>query len=146
MKHFERVLRKGRAAFEERMRASCKVERTDGTVVDEYGVEHPNIVTVYESLPCYINYDGVPFESTYDSVGVSVVQGRVELVTRVDADVVIDDVITIESDPDNPSLVGAQFRAASQVPRSQGTRQRVLLEDNQKGVKVNEPQVQDSDD
>lgn len=138
MRNFESALRRGRMAFESRMRSRCKVERVKGTVVDDYGVEHPNVITVYESLPCYINYDGVPFESTYDSAGVSVVQGRVELVTLVDADVVIDDVVTVVSDPDNPSLVGAKYRAASQVPRSQGTRQRVLLEDNQKGVKVNE--------
>src|SRR5699024_976081 len=125
--------------FESRMRARCKVVRTVGPpVVDDDGVEQPNTITVYESLPCYINYDGVPFESTYDSVGVRVVQGRVELVTEVEADVRIDDVITIVSDPDNPALVGAQFRSASQVPRSQGTRQRVLLEDNQRGVKANE--------
>lgn len=133
------TLARARARFELRMRARCEVVRTVGPpVVDDDGVERPNAVTVYESLPCYISYDGVPFESTYDSVGVSVVQGRVELVTQVDADVKVDDVITIVSDPDNPSLVGARFRAASQVPRSQGTRQRVLLEDNQRGVKGSE--------
>jgi len=133
------TLARARARFELRMRARCEVVRMVGPpVVDDDGVERPNVVTVYESLPCYISYDGVPFESTYDSVGVSVVQGRVELVTQVDADVKGDDVITIVSDPDNPSLVGARFRAASQVSRSQGARQRVLLEDNQRGVKGSE--------
>jgi len=136
MRHFDAALRRGRAAFEKRCRATCKVFRATGNMVeDEDGYEVPEVLTVYEGLPCYVNYDGVPFESTFDSVGVAITQGRVELVTAVGRDIAVDDVVTIVSDPDNPALVGAVYRVASQVPRSQGTRQRVLLEDNQKGVK-----------
>lgn len=136
MKRFEAALARGRAAFEKRCRARCRVERATGNMVeDQGGREVPEVITVYESLPCYVSYDGVPFESTFHSAGVTVVQGRVELVTAVGRDIVVDDVVTIVSDVDNPALVGAVYRAASQVPRSQGTRQRVLLEDNQKGVR-----------
>src|SRR5690625_912540 len=121
--------------FEMRYRGRCTVERTTGEkVIDEYGREVPEIVSIYTDLPCYVSYDGVPFESTYDSAGVTITQGRVELITAVGRDIVIDDVITITAEPDSPELVGSSFRVASQVPRSQGTRQRVLLEDNQKGV------------
>lgn len=136
MRHFDAALRRGRAAFEKRCRAICKVERNTGEwVEDDDGREVPEVITVYEALPCYINYDGVPFESTFDSVGVTITQGRVELVTAVGHDVVVDDTVTMVSDLDNPALEGAVYRVASQVPRSQGTRQRVLLEDNQRGVK-----------
>lgn len=134
----DRALRRGRAAFEKRCRATCKITRATGNLVEDGdGREVLEVITVYEALPCYVNYDGVPFESTFDSQGVAITQGRVELVTAVGRDVVVDDVVTIVTDPDNPSLEGAVYRVASQVPRSQGTRQRVLLEDNQKGVKVN---------
>jgi|SRR5690625_1339529 len=135
MRHFDAALARGRAAFEKRCRATCKVVRPTGNTVEGAdGYEVPEVVTVYEALPCYVNYDGVPFESTYDVQGVAVTQGRVELVTAVGRDIVVDDVVTIVSDPDNPSLDGSVYRVSSQVPRSQGTRQRVLLEDNQKGV------------
>src|SRR5699024_11725179 len=59
----------------------------------------------------------------------------------VGRDIAVDDTVTILADPDNPALVGAVYRVASQVPRSQGTRQRVLLEDNQKGVRSEERRV-----
>lgn len=135
----EYALERGRAAFETRCRAKCKVERATGeTVEDDRGFEQPEIITVYDNLACYVSYDGVPFESTYDSVGVSITQGRVELVTAIGRDVVVDDVVTILEDLDAPHLEGAIYRVASQVPRSQGTRQRVLLEDNQKGVWTND--------
>ena len=130
-----KALKRGRAAFESRCRARCKVTRSTGEMVeDDDGYEVPEIVIVYAELPCYLSYDGVPFESTSDSQGVTVTQGRVELVTSTGRDLAVDDVVTMLDDPDNPDLVGAQYRVASQVPRSQGTRQRVLLEDNQKGV------------
>ena len=132
---FEYALSRGRAMFELRFRGRCKVERATGEKhVDEYGREFPAIDTIYTNLPCYVSYDGVPFESTFDSAGVTVTQGRVELVTAVGKSIIVDDVVTITNDPDSPELVGSSFRVASQVPRSQGTRQRVLLEDNQKGV------------
>jgi len=140
VKHFEVVLERGRAAFERRCRAVCKVERaTGGFTVDDSGYEVPEVVEVFTELPCFINYDGVPFETTYDVQGVSVTQGRVELITAVGRDIRVDDVVTIVADVDNPALVGAEYRVASQVPRSQGTRQRVLLEDNQRSVGGYEP-------
>lgn len=135
----EYALARGRAMFEARYRGRCTVERaTDDSEIDDYGRETPVVETIYEDLPCYVSYDGVPFESTYDSAGVTITQGRVELITAVGKNIVVDDVVTITSDPDSPELVGNSFRVASQVPRSQGTRQRVLLEDNQKGVWTND--------
>lgn len=129
------VLALGRDAAESRMRATAKVVRATGKMItDSGGREVPEGKIVHAALPCWVSYDGVPFESTYDSAGVAITQGRAELGMGVGRDVVVDDVVTIVSDLDNPALVGSVYRVASQVPRSQGTRQRVLLEDNQKGV------------
>lgn len=134
-----KALKRGRAAFEKRCRATCKVVRPTGeTVIDEYGRETAELETVYESIPCYLSYDGVPYESTFDSAGVTIVQGRIELITGTGRDITVDDVVTILTDLDNPYLVGTAYRVASRVPRSQGTRQRALLEDNQKGVDEDE--------
>lgn len=130
-----KALKRGRAAFESRCRATCSIERSTGeSVIDDYGREYPEVIMVYDRLPCYLSYDGVPFESTYDLAGVSVTQGRIELVTATGRDIAVDDVVEVLEDPDNPLLVGTRYRVASRVPRSQATRQRVLLEDNQKGV------------
>src|SRR5699024_550992 len=125
-----------RERFESRMRGKCRIERVTGTEVDDHGRETVTTEVVYEGKD-YVTYDGVPFESTFDSAGVSVIQGRVELVVPVGTDARADDVVTILSDPDSPDLAGADFRIASEVPRSQGTRKRLLLEDNQKGVRTN---------
>lgn len=131
------VLEMGRNAYEARLRATCMVTRATGNFVeDDQGYEVPEIVTIHEDLPCYLSYGGVPFETTYDSVGVAVTQGRLALVTGVGRDIVVDDVVTITEDIDSPWLAGSSFRVASQVPRSQGVKQTVLLEDNQKGVKT----------
>src|SRR5699024_12536015 len=100
------ALKRGRAAFESRCRARCMVRRATGDMVeDDDGYEVPEIVTGYAELPCYLSYDGVPFESTSDSQGDTVTQGRVELVTSTGRDLAVDDVVTMVADPDNPDLV-----------------------------------------
>lgn len=130
------ALSHARNRFESRMRGSCSIERVTGSEVDDRGREVVTTEVVYDGK-CYLSYDGVPFESTYDSAGVAVTQGRVELIVPVGTDARVDDVATIVSDPDNSGLGGLDFRVASEVPRSQGTRKRLLLEDNQKGVRTN---------
>lgn len=141
-----KALKRGRAAFESRCRATCKIIRRTGELVtDDQGYEVPEIITVYDELPCYLSYNGVPYESTFDSAGVTITQGRIELITATGRNVELDDVVIMLKDPDNPYLEGTEYRVASRVPRSQGTRQRALLEDNQKGVsKVGETHNEDS--
>ena len=134
MRGLDRAVRRGRAAFERRMRATCVVTRVDGVTEDENGYEVPNTVTVYEG-PCYFRYPGLAFESNFDSVGVTIAQSR--LVGRFPFGPVfmVDDFVTVISDPDTPHLAGTVMRVASIDDQSQATAQRLLLEDNQKGVK-----------
>lgn len=135
-----------RGHAEARMRGTCKIERVVGTTVDDTGKEVAVIESVYDGK-CYIRYPGLAFESTFDSAGVTVTQSRVVARIPFGPVIAVDDVITIVSDPDAPHLAGATLRVASIDDQSQSTAQRLLCEDNQKGVKVNEPQdIQDSDD
>ena len=123
---------------EERMRGTCRIARVVGTTVGDYGEEVPVWETVYEGK-CYLRYPGLAFESMFDSVGVTVTQSRLVARIPVGAGSFVADVITVLSDPDTPHLAGATLRVASIDDQSQATAQRLLCEDNQKGVRINEP-------
>ncbi len=127
-----------RGLAEERMRGTCRIARVVGTTVGDYGEEVPVWEAVYEGK-CYLRYPGLAFESTFDSVGVTVTQSRVVARIPFGPVIAVDDVITVLSDPDTPHLAGATLRVASIDDQSQATAQRLLCEDNQKGVKINEP-------
>lgn len=129
----DRVLRMGRDAFLRRMRGTCQIDRPTGTTGDGKGGVTETLESV-ATVPCYIRYPGLAYESTYDSAGASVSQSRV--VVRVPFGVVYrpGDRVTVLSDPDNPQLVGTVLRVASIDDMSQATAQRLLCEDNQAGV------------
>ncbi len=138
--------RDAREQFLGRMRDTCVIERPGEKTSDGRGGETVEMVQVYpdpgwpEDHPhtdgkCWVSYPGVAFESTSESAGVTVVQGRVEVNLPVEPSIHEDDVVTITRSVDNPRLEGVKFRVASEVPRSQGARQKVLCEHNQKGVK-----------
>jgi|SRR5690625_2627421 len=140
------VLEMGRRSAESRMRDACVIRRAGEKVSDGRGGETVTMVQVYpdpswpEDHPhydgkCWVSYPGVAFESTFDSAGVTVVQGRIELNLPIGADVEEDDVVVITRTRDNPRLTSLEFRVASEVPRSQGVRQKILCEHNQRGVK-----------
>jgi len=128
-----------------RMRDTCVIRRPGERIPDGRGGETVEMIQVYpgpdwgEDHPhsdgkCYVSYPGVAFESTSDSIGVTVVQGRVEVNIPIEPFIREGDVVTVTSSPDNPRLVDLQFRVASEVPRSQGARQKLLCEHNQRGV------------
>lgn len=141
------TLARARRKFESRMRATAVVTRATGNMTtDADGYEVPEFVQVYPNPDwpadhphkdgkCYFRYPGLAFESNFDSVGITVAQSR--LVGRFPFGVTfaVDDVVEVLSDLDNPRFVGMVFRMASIDDQSQATAQRMLLEDNQKGVK-----------
>lgn len=127
------TLRKGRAAFEKRMRATCAVVRPTGSTVDVAGREVVTFTTVYEGR-CYVRYPGVAFETNRDSQTVTIVQSRVVVRVPFGPAFAPGDVVEIVTDPDTPHLVGTQLRVASIDDQSQATAQRLLCEDNQAGV------------
>src|SRR5699024_8156291 len=139
-----------RSLVEDRMRGTCKIERVVGTTVDDDGKEVNVREQVYPDPEwpaehphadgkCYLRYPGLAFESTSDSVGVTVTQSRIVARIPFGPVIAVDDVITVLSDPDTPHLAGATLRVASIDDQSQATAQRLLCEDNQKGVRINEP-------
>lgn|SRR5690625_1555871 len=143
------VLRKGRARTERRMRATAIVERKVGTTVDDYGFEVPDLQQIYPdpSWPddhphadgkCYFRYPGLAFETDYDSVGVTITQTRIVGRFPFAVEFEVGDVVTIVNDPDNPYMAGTELRVASGDDQSQATAQRVLLDNNQKGVEEND--------
>lgn len=139
------VLRRGRAQTERRMKASAIVVRKIGSTVDEYGREVPDIKQVYPdpSWPadhphadgkCYFRYPGLAHPSIFDSIGVTVTQSRLVGRFPFGVEFAVGDVVTITSDPDNPNLAGTELTVSSIDDQSQATAQRLLLDDNQKGV------------
>lgn len=129
----ESALRRGRRAFLARMRGTCTVTRPGAPVTDDDGVVTTPQPVIFEG-PCYLRYPGLAFENEHDSQGVTIVQSRV--VARLPFGTIFrpGDLITIESDPDNPQMVGTVLRVASIDDQSQATAQRLLCEDNQAGV------------
>lgn len=140
-----RVLQRGRAQTEARMTASAVVVRKTGTEVDDYGRE---VITTKQIYPnpdwpadhphadgkCYFRYPGLAFASVFDSAGVTVTQSRLVGRFPFGVEFAVGDVVTIVTDPNNPNLAGTELMVASVDDQSQATAQRVLLDDNQKGV------------
>lgn len=127
------VLTRGRAAFERRMRGSCKIERIGKPEPDGHGGSTTPRETIFEGK-CYLRYPGLAFESNFDSAGVTVAQSRIVLRVPFGPTFRPGDVVTILTDPDNPQLVDTVLRIASIDDQSQSTAQRLLCEDNQSGV------------
>lgn len=119
------------------MRATCKVERPGERVPDGRGGETVEMLPVYTGK-CYVRYPGLAFESTFDSVGVTVAQSRVVLRVPFGPTFRPGDVATILSDADTPHLAGTVLRVASIDDQSQATAQRLLCEDNQSGMPAQE--------
>lgn len=139
------VLRKGRAKTEQRMRATAVVTRRDGMELDDDGYEVPSVRQVYPdpSWPddhpyvqgkCYFRYPGLAFETDYDSAGLTITQTRMVGRFPFSVEFKVGDVVTIVSDPDNPHLDGSELRVGSIDDQSQATAQRLLLDNNQRGV------------
>jgi hypothetical protein len=127
------------------MTASAVVVRKTGTEVDDHGREVVTTKQIYpdpswpEDHPhtdgkCYFRYPGLAFASVFDSAGVTVTQSRLVGRFPFGVEFSVGDVVTIVSDPNNPNLVGTELMVASVDDQSQATAQRVLLDDNQKGV------------
>lgn len=140
-----RVLRRGRSQTEARMKSSAVVMRKTGTEVDDYGREVPELKQVYPDPgwpadhphadgKCYFRYPGLAFASVFDSAGVTVTQSRLVGRFPFGVEFSVGDVVTIISDPDNPNLAGTELIVSSIDDQSQATAQRLLLDDNQKGV------------
>lgn len=149
MVNVSHVLQMGRAKTESRMTSTAVVDRKVGTTVDDYGREVPELVRVYPdpSWPddhphadgkCYFRYPGLAFASTYDSVGVNITQSRVVGRFPFGPEFMVGDVVTIISDRETPHLAGAELTVASIDDQSQATAQRLVLDDNQKGVDEDE--------
>ncbi|HEY4536432.1 MAG TPA: DUF6093 family protein [Enteractinococcus sp.] len=139
------MLQRGRAQTESRMKSSAVVVRKTGTEVDDYGREVPSLKQIYpnpdwpEDHPhadgkCYFRYPGLAFASVFDSAGVTVTQSRLVGRFPFGVEFAVGDVVTIMSDPDNPNLAGTELTVSSIDDQSQATAQRLLLDDNQKGV------------
>lgn len=129
------VLAQARAAFERRMRATCRVERpTGGLVYDPVlMVDVPEVVLVSEPR-CYVRYPGIAFEQSPEVAGAVLAQSRVIVRVPFGVQYRPGDVVTILSDPDNPQMVGARLRVESCDDQSQASAQRLLCTDEQTGV------------
>ena len=128
------ILARARAAFLRRMRATCTIRRVTGTTLDPLtGADVPTFTDVY-SGPCYTRYPGLAFEQNPEAGGAVYTISR--LVVRIPhgTEIVSGDVVTIDSDPDNPQMVGTVLRVASVDGQSQASAQRLLCEDYQAGV------------
>lgn len=139
------ALAQGRAAFESRMRGTCRITRHGPLVTDENGDVSSSVEVIYPDPAWpgnhphrdgrgYARYPGLAFEQNADSQGVNVAQSRI--VYRVPFGPIFrpDDVVEILTDPDNPQLAGTRLRVASIDDQSQATAQRLICEDNQRGV------------
>lgn len=82
---------------------------------------------------CYTRYPGIAHEQNPVFAGATDVVSRVIVRIPFGAVVRPGDVVTIDSDPDNPQLAGTPLRVASIDDQSQATAQRLLCEDFQAG-------------
>lgn len=129
------TLRRGRAAFERRMRAECRITVLGEAVMDPVTGEMGNPETVIYEGKCYTRYPGVAFEAAHNAAGIQIVDSRIIVRVPHSAPVIpVDSVVTMVSDPDNPKTVGTKYRVASVDDQSQSTAQRLLCVDTQKGV------------
>lgn len=126
------------AAAESRMRGSCTIRRPlPGDELDD-PILPGRVVPVYEPEPiyvgkCYLRYPGLAHEQNPVFAGATTTISRVIL--RIPFGPVLrpGDVVTIDSDPDNPQLVGTTLRVGSLDDQSQSTAQRAILDDFQAG-------------
>lgn len=139
------VLRMGREQTEARMTSTAVVHRKIGTEVDDYGVEVPKLKMIYPAPSwsddhphadgkCYFRYPGLAFASVFDSVGVTVTQSKIVGRFPFGVEFAVGDVVTILHDQHTPHLAGTELTVSSIDDQSQATAQRLLLDDNQKGV------------
>lgn len=131
------VLAQARAAFERRMRATCRVERPTGALVYDpvLKVDVPEVVLVSEPR-CYVRYPGIAFEQSPEVAGAVLAQSRVVVRLPFGVQYRPGDVVTIVSDPDNPPMAGTRLRVESCDDQSQSTAQRLLCNDEQTGVRT----------
>lgn len=129
------TLKRGRAAFAKRMRATCQVFQEGPKVMDPVtGQMVPSRSLIFEGK-CYTRYPGVAFEAAHNAAGVQIVDSRIIVRVHHSAPVIpVDAVVTMIADPDNPKTVGTEYRVASVDDQSQSTAQRLLCVDTQKGV------------
>lgn len=130
------VLRKGRAAFERRMRATCTIRRPGPVEVDPLtGESTPTYLEppVYVGK-CYTRYPGLAFERNPEAGGFNFTVSRTVLRIPFGPVARPGDVVTIDVDPDHPAMAGTVLRVASVDDQSQATAQRILCEDFQSGV------------
>lgn len=123
---------------ESRMRGTCTIRRPlPGQEVPDPTLPG-RVIPAYEPEPvyadaCYIRYPGLAHEQNPVFAGATDVVSRV--IVRIKFGVIVrpGDVVTINSDPDNPQLVGTVLRVASIDDQSQATAQRLICEDFQAG-------------
>lgn len=127
-----------RQLAESRMRGTCTIRRPIPGLEELDPVLPGRVVPAYEPEPiyvdaCYTRYPGLAHEQNPVFAGATDVVSRV--IVRIKFGVVVrpGDVVTIDSDPDNPQLVGTSLRVASIDDQSQATAQRLLCEDFQAG-------------
>lgn len=145
------AIARGRAAFIDRMRATCVIDRLDATTIDDDGRTARARTQIYPDPSrhagdphadgkCYVRYPGVAFETNKQSAGVTIVDSRV--IVRIPFGPIIrpGDRVRILTDPDNPQLAGSVYRVASIDDQSQATAQRLLCDDLQAGVATSEPE------
>lgn len=127
-----------RQLAESRMRGTCTIRRP---LPGQEGLD-PTLpgrtIPVYEPEPiyagkCYTRYPGIAHEQNPVFAGATDVVSRIIVRIPFGAICKPGDVVTIDSDPDNPQLVGAMLRVASIDDQSQATAQRLLAEDFQAG-------------
>lgn len=132
------VLPELRAMAESRMRGTCTIRRPIPGQEELDPVLPGRVVPAYEPEPiyadaCYTRYPGLAHEQNPVFAGATDVVSRVIVRIKFGAIVRPGDVVTINSDPDNPQLVGTVLRVASIDDQSQATAQRLICEDFQAG-------------
>ena len=123
---------------ESRMRGTCTIRRPIPGEEPDDPTLPGRTIPVYEDEPvyvgkCYLRYPGLAHEQNPVFAGATTTISRVILRVPFGPILRPGDVVTIDSDPDNPQLVGTMFRVGSLDDQSQATAQRAILDDFQQG-------------
>jgi hypothetical protein len=117
----------GRRMMENLMEAAGTVRRVTGTTVDATGRNVP-ITSVIYSGKCRVKYKFARVTEV-TSAGQTLAEQRPEVSFPVatSGSIQVDDILTIDSNPLDPALVGAQFRIAGVHAQTQATARRFLV-------------------
>ncbi len=122
----------GRALAESLMIETCTITRVTGQVLDEITGEYTDTVEVVYSGPCKVKVPKLHgLHVLTEGRRLTISRQELHLPVSASGGVAQNDVVTIDSSPDDASLVGHQFRATEWLAGSFATARRIAIEDVQ---------------